>query len=216
MVEGRAGMTGSAWSARSATFGLQTTDAQPREEVSRDYVEGLDRVRAETEFLKLAGGKADQGAVAPSLRSESRSSGLLAWWFAPSGDQEDLVSRWLLSLKRLFGSSSPGTIIETTEHWEGAVLETQGSTFIAQLVDIRGELPDEEAEFSLREVADDQRHLVKLGAVFTWKADLVRESSGRVVRRSVVQFRTVNKPTKADRSGGKTLAQEVRAKFDDA
>jgi hypothetical protein len=116
----------------------------------------------------------------------------------------------------LFGSSPPGTIIETTEQWEGAVLETQDGTFIAQLVDIRGERPDEEAEFSLREVSDDQRHLVKLGAVFTWKADLVRESSGRVWRRSVVQFGAVKKPTKADHSRGKTLAQEVRANFDDA
>jgi hypothetical protein len=216
MVERGAGMTGSAWSARSAPFGQQTADAQPREEVSRDYVEGLDRVRAETEFLNLAGGKADQGAVASSLRSESRTRGFVAWWFAPPRDQGNPLLHWLLDLKRLFGSTSPGTIIETTEHWEGAVLEIQDGTFIAQLVDIRGERPDEEAEFSLREVSDDQRHLVELGAVFMWKADLVKETSGRVWRRSVVQFSAVKKPTKADRSRGKMLAQEVRANFDDA
>jgi hypothetical protein len=216
MVERRAGMTGSAWSARSAAFGVRTADAQPREAVSRDYVEGLDRVRAETEFLKLAGGKADRGSIAPSLRSESRTSGLLAWWFAPPGVEENLVPKWLLGLKRLFGLSSQAANIETTEHWEGAVLEIQDGTFIGQLVDLRGQRPDEEAEFSLREVSDDQRHLVGPGAVFTWKAELVRESSGRAWRRSVVQFSTVKRPTKADRSRGKTLAQEVRATFDDA
>jgi hypothetical protein len=208
MLEGRANMTKSAL---LAEFGPKTIPIQPRDEVSKDYAEVLDRVGAEPRFLKLAGGDADEGPAAPSLGSEGHTAEAAARRFAPGGRESGVPER--LSLEHLVDLFWRGRTIETTENWEGVVLEAQDGTFVAQLVDVRGQRPDEEAEFSVLEVPEGQRHLIEPGAVFTWKADLVRELFGSVSRRSVVRFRRVKPPTRRDRRRGAKLAQQVHSSF---
>ena len=76
------------------------------------------------------------------------------------------------------------------QEYEGSVIAIDGAgeTFTARLVDVSGGGPDEEAEFSLREITDD-RHLVVPGAIFSWiiglqwrKRQTVRVSEIRVRR----------------------------------
>ena len=75
------------------------------------------------------------------------------------------------------------------QEFEGSVIaiDPDGEIFTARLVDVSGDGPDEEAEFSLREITDD-RHLVVPGAIFSWIIGLQwrRRQSVRV---SEIRFR---------------------------
>jgi hypothetical protein len=48
--------------------------------------------------------------------------------------------------------------------WEGIVLEVKEDSFLARLIDLTEEGPDEEAEFPLEEVPGGDKHLIKPGA----------------------------------------------------
>lgn len=75
------------------------------------------------------------------------------------------------------------------QEFEGSVtaIDLGGEMFTARLVDVSRGGPDEEAEFSLREITDD-RHLVVPGAIFSWIIGLQwrRRQSVRV---SEIRFR---------------------------
>jgi len=75
------------------------------------------------------------------------------------------------------------------QEYEGTVVAVDplNDAFTARLVDLTGEAPDEEGEFSFNEVAED-KHLVVPGALFSWVIGLQwrRRTATRV---SEVRFR---------------------------
>lgn len=75
------------------------------------------------------------------------------------------------------------------QEFEGTVIaiDTDEETFTARLVDVWGATPDEEAEFSLREITDD-RHLVVPGAMFSWFIGL-QWRKRQSIRVSEIRFR---------------------------
>lgn len=75
------------------------------------------------------------------------------------------------------------------QEFEGSVIaiDPDGEMFMARLVDVSGGGPDEEAEFSLREITDD-RHLVVPGAIFSWIIGL-QWRKRQAVRVSEICFR---------------------------
>lgn len=75
------------------------------------------------------------------------------------------------------------------QEFEGSVIavDPDSETFTARLVDVSGGGPDEEAEFSLREITDD-RHLVVSGAIFSWIIGLQWRRQ-QAVRVSEIRFR---------------------------
>lgn len=103
---------------------------------------------------------------------------------------------------------------EVVEDWEGVVDRVEGNTFVARLYDVAGKAPDEEAEFELDEVREDQLQQVRPGAFFWWRAEIVREETGERVRRSSVTFRRLPAPTEQDRQEGRLLVERTDEAFE--
>jgi|SRR6185437_503557 len=84
--------------------------------------------------------------------------------------------------------SQPSTRFEVLQKWEGIVLDVLRDSFTARLIDLTLEGADEEAEFSLDEIDEDDKGLLKPGAVFYWNIGYSDSPSGRA-RVSIIRFR---------------------------
>ncbi len=88
----------------------------------------------------------------------------------------------------------PHTLVQAQEgfiavqKWEGYVSHVGKDTFEATLVCLKGEGPDQYAEFSFDVVSEDDQALISLGAVFYWTIGYREKVSGRV-RDSLIRFR---------------------------
>lgn len=105
---------------------------------------------------------------------------------------------------------------QSVDDWEGVVDSIEGDVFVATLVDVGGDAPDEEAQFDLHEVAPDQREEVKVGAVFRWRSEFVEKPNGEFVRRSSVRFRRLRRPSEEDMIAGKEFVEHARQAFVDS
>ncbi len=72
---------------------------------------------------------------------------------------------------------------------EGVVLSINGDTFTARLTDLTKDAVDEIADFPFDEISDDDRALLKVGAVFYWNIGFKLLPSGQKERSSLIRFR---------------------------
>lgn len=98
---------------------------------------------------------------------------------------------------------------ELVQRWEGFVLEVKENSFIARLIDLTEEGPEEEAEFPLEEIYKDDRKLITPGAVFYWNIGYLDSSSGRT-RASIVRFRRLPAWTVGEIKEAKREAQRIK------
>jgi hypothetical protein len=108
----------------------------------------------------------------------------------------------------------PRTSFRTLQAWEGVVIAINDDTFTATLVDLSNRTPDEEAEVSFEEVTDDERELVRVGAVFLLSVGYSISEGGQRSRSAILRFRrlpvwTESSLAKAKREAQK-LATEIR------
>lgn len=75
------------------------------------------------------------------------------------------------------------------QKWEGVVLQVMEEYFLARLIDLTNEGPDEEAELPIEEISQEDLDLVKPGAVFYWSIGYLDRCSGQRTRASVIRFR---------------------------
>jgi hypothetical protein len=75
------------------------------------------------------------------------------------------------------------------QKWEGVVLAVLSDSFLARLVDLTRTGPDEEAEFPLDEVSEEDRPLIRPGAIFYWNIGYHNSYSGQRTRTSIIRFR---------------------------
>jgi len=75
------------------------------------------------------------------------------------------------------------------QKWEGFVIEVTKTSFVARLVDLTNEGPDEEAEFLLEKVSKDDLKLLTPGAIFYWNIGYSKNSAGQRTRSSSIRFR---------------------------
>lgn len=75
------------------------------------------------------------------------------------------------------------------QRWEGYVDEVLDETFSARLVDLSGDIPDEQAEFSKTEIANDDLDLLAPGAVFYWSLGYLDTPQGQRLRTSSIRLR---------------------------
>jgi hypothetical protein len=73
--------------------------------------------------------------------------------------------------------------------WEGIVIEVMVDSFLARLIDLTNTGVDEEAEFSMNDISDDDKPLVKPGAIFYWDIGYHTSYSGQRTRSSLIRFR---------------------------
>jgi hypothetical protein len=99
--------------------------------------------------------------------------------------------------------------------WEGTVERVSGATFAARIVDLKGNRPEEQAEFDLEDVSPDDRMMVIPGGLFFWT--IVRETKdGRPTQKSELRFRRLVVDPEKDIGRAKIWAAEVAELFKDS
>ena len=96
------------------------------------------------------------------------------------------------------------------QKWEGVVLEVKEDSFLARLIDLTEEGPDEEAEFPLEEVPGGDKQLIKPGAIFYWNIGYHDTSSGQRIRSSMIRFRRLPVWQKTEIDDTKRKAKQLR------
>lgn len=97
------------------------------------------------------------------------------------------------------------------QEWEGYVMSVSDDGFTAQLVDLTAEddLPAEEADFSLDDVSDPDRRLLREGAVFRWTIGYEKSVSGTKKRISQIVFRRLPQWTKKEIEAADWTARQL-------
>lgn len=75
------------------------------------------------------------------------------------------------------------------QKWVGHVLVVGNSTFIARLTDSNNREVDKEAEICIIEVSEEDRPLLRPGAVFYWSAGYRDDRSGQRHSEGFIRFR---------------------------
>ena len=73
--------------------------------------------------------------------------------------------------------------------WECSVLAVSEDTFLARLADIKGDQPEEEAEFFTDDLSEDDKRLLAPGAVFYWSIGYRVTPRGQKSKVSLIKFR---------------------------
>lgn len=86
------------------------------------------------------------------------------------------------------------------QEWEGTVTDVDGDTFMARLTDLTAgkRVAEEEADFLVDDLTDDDRQLLVPGAIFRWVVGYQRASGGSKKRVSHVVFRRLPMLTEKD------------------
>jgi hypothetical protein len=75
------------------------------------------------------------------------------------------------------------------QSWEGRVIRVDGGNVWARLVDKTNGGTEEEAQFFLDDITDDDRPLVEPGAVFYWSIGYSDSVTGERSKTSLIRFR---------------------------
>jgi hypothetical protein len=75
------------------------------------------------------------------------------------------------------------------QKWEGVVLAVEHDSFFARLVDLTQGNPQEEGEFSLDDVSNEDRPLLKPGSIFYWNIGYHDSRTGQRRKVSEIRFR---------------------------
>jgi hypothetical protein len=113
-----------------------------------------------------------------------------------ASESGDRVARWATRRFLSFTGPKANEYFKTLQQWEGYVLGVSQDVFRARLIDVGGGQPDETAEVLIDEIEEEDRALIKTGAVFYWTIGYLDRPSGRI-RASVIRFRRL--PTWTDR-----------------
>jgi hypothetical protein len=99
------------------------------------------------------------------------------------------------------------------QEWEGYVTEVTEDRFTAQLVDLtaEGDLPTEEADFSMEDVSDPDLRLLRQGAVSRWTIGYEKSVSGTKTRISRIVFRRLPQWTRKELASADRIAKNLMA-----
>ena len=103
------------------------------------------------------------------------------------------------------------------QEWEGYIVNTGETAFVARLRDLTAEsfaseareVTDEEATIPLSEIADEDFNRIQPGSVFRWVIGYERAASGTKKRISQIVFRDLPSITDQDKSEGSEWARKV-------
>jgi len=103
---------------------------------------------------------------------------------------------------------SPRTF-SSLQKWEGYVIETNDDYFLARITDLSEDHEDEEIEVMYTEISDDDKELVRPGAIFYWHIGYETEK-GTVKRSSIIRFRRLPKWTESDTEKAKDFEKRMK------
>lgn len=113
-----------------------------------------------------------------------------------------------------FLKQAPLIYIKTNslQKWEGTVLAMGKDSFIARLHDLTSQNAEEEAEFPLEEVSEEDKQLLVQGALFYWDIGY-RDNFGQRERISSIRFQRMPAWRVKDLEASKIKAAYIREKL---
>ena len=96
------------------------------------------------------------------------------------------------------------------QKWQGEVIEVKGDTFWARLKDLTTKGVEEEAEFAIEEVSEEDKKLIKPGGVFYWNIGYQVSYQGQQTKVSIIRFRRLPAWKKEELDAAKNRAQKVQ------
>ena len=96
------------------------------------------------------------------------------------------------------------------QKWEGYVIRVLDNSLLVRLVDLTQKGADEEAEIPIEEISEDDRHLIKPGAIFYWNIGYLDSYSGQRTRVSVIRFQRLPAWSKDEIDEAKRKADKLR------
>ncbi len=81
---------------------------------------------------------------------------------------------------------------------------------MARLQDLTEKGPEEEAEFPIEEVSDEDRKFIKSGAIFYWNIGYLDSRTGQRRRVSIIRFRRLPAWRKEEISASQIEALKIR------
>jgi hypothetical protein len=102
------------------------------------------------------------------------------------------------------------------QEWEGVVTSVREEAFTARIVDLTHPTgcPDEEAEFPMSELSDDDFGLVTPGAFFRWSVGITKTPGGSKKPTSLIVFRRLPRWTRRDIQRADAVAREIIDSFE--
>jgi len=96
---------------------------------------------------------------------------------------------------------------------EGTVMSIMENYFTAKLVDLAYEAVDEIADFPFDEISDDDKSLLKEGAIFYWNIGYKLLPTGQKERSSIIRFRRLPAWTRKEIETAEKKADELASIF---
>jgi len=106
--------------------------------------------------------------------------------------------------------------LQPLQEWEGYVAEIGAETFTARLLDITAgqKYENEIADFPIADISDNDRDLLKPGAIFRWVIGYQRQIGGTKRRVSQITFRRLPAWSKRDIANAARRAEEISKSID--
>jgi hypothetical protein len=133
--------------------------------------------------------------------------------FSVNGGSAATVSSFelMFSLPRMRPSTETFNVLQK---WEGVVTEVLDDAFVARLIPIVGEGPDQEAEIYLDEIETGDQDLIEPGAMFYWSIGYLNRPSGRW-RASFIRFRRLPSWTEPELEAAEAKAARLKSLLND-
>jgi hypothetical protein len=93
--------------------------------------------------------------------------------------------------------------------WEGVVTRVMGNAFLARLIDLTQTGADEEAEFSIDDISEEDKALITPGAIFYWDIGYHTSYSGQRTRESMIRFRRLPAWTQKEIDAAQREAERI-------
>lgn len=111
--------------------------------------------------------------------------------------------------REIFKAKSHQNIFISLQKWEGIVLDVMDHAFLARLIDLTQKGTDEEAEFSFDEISEEDKPLIRSGAIFYWNIGYHTSYSGQRTRTSLIRFRRLPAWTQREIDAAKREAERI-------
>jgi len=96
------------------------------------------------------------------------------------------------------------------QKWQGYVLKVTDNSLLVRLVDLSKNGGDEEAEIPIEEISDDDKDLIRPGAIFYWSIGYLDSYSGQRSRVSVIRFQRLPSWSKEEIDAAKREAEHLQ------
>jgi len=99
------------------------------------------------------------------------------------------------------------------QKWAGYVIEVSDETFTARLTDLKNMEIEEDAEIYLAEISEEDRPLLRPGAVFYWSIGYRDDYRGQRHNEGFIRFRRLPAFSRKDIDRARKEADEIRQAF---